>query len=128
MADPLLTTFALDPKYDSSFTGLSINHPRKPGRLVARTKLFHHNALTKNSRPNNSTLLGRCAYCQGIYLLPCQAMVLCYFIPTGLYTINQEIIELWQSQTISVCAVHFLHRAVRPDNGILQNFISSSRA
>ena len=117
LADPLLTTLAFSPEIGSSFIGLSLNHPKGEGRYIARTKPFLHNAISLTSRLHSNVMIGRCTYCNGVYILPCSVIVLCYFVPDGMKYVTDEILNLWRSSEISVCAVHFLHHSKRPSNG-----------
>ena len=123
IADPLLTTVSFNFGISERFLGRTIPHPNGSGRLVCRTRPFNTSALTNNARVNKSTLIGRCAYCTGLFVLPCHNIVLCYFVPDGLKILTQDIIAAWKCGRISVCAVHFLHRGRKFNNGLLNNIV-----
>ena len=119
LADPLLTTLALSKDIGDCFLGLSLEAPGKNRRFVCRVRPFYQNQLSYVVKVGNNTKIGRCAYCNGLYLLPCAYVVLCYFVPHKLEIITHDIVKAWQSSNISVCAIHFLHKSSRPSNGLL---------
>ena len=121
IADPLLTTVSFNFELSERFLGRSLPHPNGSGRLVCRTRPFNTSALTNNTRVNKSTLMGRCGYCNGLYVLPSHNVTLCYFVPDGLKVVTTDIIAAWKCGRISVCAVHFLHRGRMFNNGLLNN-------
>ena len=124
IADPLLTTVSFNFGISEKFLGRSLPHPNGSGRLVCRTRPFNTSALTNNVRVNKSTLIGRCAYFTGLFVLPCHNITLCYFVPDGLKVLTQEMIAAWKCGRISVCAVHFLHCSRKFSNCLLNNIVS----
>ena len=125
MADPLLTSLALSPVVGEMFLGLALESPSAAGRFICRTRPFFHNNMTYSARVNPNTEIGRCNYCCGLYILPTVYVVLCYFVPSGLVHVSEEILHAWRCGQISVCAVHFLHKSMRPDNGMFASITTS---
>ena len=109
MANPLLSTLGPSIMSRGRFHGYSITVPKLNGDLVAKSTLFEHNQLSM-SFVSNSTLVGRCAICQGLLVLPDFVTYLAFFWPKDLKpeNVTPAIRETWAAQSISVCWVHFL--------------------
>jgi hypothetical protein len=120
MADPLLTTLMPHSDIYDCFLGLSLSCPDGTGRLVCRTRPFYKSSMSY-PKVSQQTVIGKCSYCEGIYLLPCQGVVLCYYVPDELKVVTADIKTAWNRGQISVCAVHFLHKATNDGNGILRD-------
>ena len=119
MADPLLTSLALDKSMNYVFLGLSLPSPDGLGRLVCRTRPFFYNNLTRFVKLSRYTEVGMCSYCGGVYLLPSTFITLCYYVPNNLRIITNNILTSWCRSEMSVCGIHFLHKSKCPSNGVL---------
>ena len=120
LADPLLTTVPFSNDVANIFPGLAIKWDSS--YLVCRSRPFPSgNSGAYNGRMSQTSLINRCCFCKGMYLLPSHWLVFVYNVPDGLTFITNDFIDAWSSSSMVCCAVHFLHRSKRALNGDYKN-------
>ena len=109
VANPLLTTLGPSPASRYKFQGWSVDLPDGSGSIVSHDVCFNKTTTTSGFF-SKRTHIGRCAFCQGLHLLPVHVIILGYFWPKDFTPdlITSEIRLYWSLQKVPICWIHYV--------------------